>query len=220
MFDTKIKPILTYSSDVWGINKNALHELDRVFLNYVRCVLCVKLTSNVIVIGESGKFPLSLYCHINVLCFFHRLLKMQPGKTVKSVFDTLYNLNNQGFQTWISKAYELSWSYDIDMDSCTQLTPGQFKHICHERVKSYFVSTWLSDLRSGDTSIVRTYRLYKSSFGTECYLKSISNPKLRVALSKLRASSHDLEIERGRYVRPKLNVDERLCLSCNVFENK
>ena len=60
MFDTMIKPIFTYSSDVWGINKNALHELDRVFLNYVRCVLCVKLTSNVIVIGESGKFPPNL----------------------------------------------------------------------------------------------------------------------------------------------------------------
>ena len=98
MFDTMIKPILAYSSDVWGINKNALHELDRLFLNYVHCVLCVKLTtSNVIVIGERGKFPPSLYCHINVLCFFHRLLKMQPGKTVKSVFDTLYNLYNQGF---------------------------------------------------------------------------------------------------------------------------
>ena len=52
------------------------------------------------------------------------------------------------------------------------------------------------------------------------YLKSISNPKLRVALSKLRTSLHDLEIERGRYVRPKLNVDERLCMSCNVVENE
>ena len=60
----------------------------------------------------------------------------------------------------------------------------------------------------------------KTIFGTECYLKSISNPKLRIALSKLRTSSHDLEIERGRYVRPKLNVDERLCLSCNVVENE
>ena len=221
VFDTMIKPVLTYS-DVWGINKNALHELDRVFVNYVRCVLCVKLTtSNVIVIEESDKFPPSLYCHINVSCFFHHLLKMQPGKTVKSVFDILYDLNYQGFQTWISKAYELSWSYDIDMDSCTQLTPGQFKHICYERVaNSYFVSTWLSDLRSGDTSIARIYQLYKSSFGTECYLTFISNPKLKVAVFKLRASSHDLEIERGRYVRPKLNVDERLCLSCNVVEDE
>ena len=61
------KPILTYSNDVWGINKNAFHELDRVVLNYVRCVLCVKLTtSNVIVIGETGKFPPNLYCHIDV----------------------------------------------------------------------------------------------------------------------------------------------------------
>ena len=134
---------------------------------------------------------------------------MQPGKTVESVFDMLDNLNNQGFQTWISKAFEFSWPYDTDMDTCTQLTPGQFKHICHERLKSYFVATWLSDLRSGDTSLARTYRLYKSSFGTECYLKSISNPKFRVALSKLRASSYDLEIERGRYVRLELNVDER-----------
>ena len=51
-------------------------------------------------------------------------------------------------------------------------------------------------------------------------MKSISYSKLRVALSKLRASSHDLEIDRGRYVRPELNVDERLCLSCNVVENE
>ena len=96
----------------------------------------------------------------------------------------------------------------------------QFRHICHERARNYFVSTWQSDLCSADTSIARIYRLYKSSLGTECYLKSISNPKLSVALSKLRVSSHDLEIERGRYVRPKLNVDERFCLSCNVVENE
>ena len=69
-------------------------------------------------------------------------------------------------------------------------------------------------------SITRTYRLYKSSFGTECYLKSISNPKFRCAISILRASSHDLEIERGRYVHLKLNIDERICLSCNVVENE
>ena len=55
MFDTMIRPILTYSFDVWVINKNALDELDTVFLNYVRCVLCVKLTtSNAIAIGKNG----------------------------------------------------------------------------------------------------------------------------------------------------------------------
>ena len=87
-------------------------------------------------------------------------------------------------------------------------------------MKSYFVSTWLHDLHDNDTSITKTYRLYKSSFGTECYLKSICILEFTVALPKLRASSHDLELERGHYVHPKLSIDQWLCLSCNVVENK
>ena len=31
---------------------------------------------------------------------------------------------------------------------------------------------------------------------------------------------HSLEIERGRYTRPKVNVDQRLCMSCNVVEGE
>ena len=35
-----------YGSDVCGINKMALHELDKSFRNYVHCVLCVKSTTS------------------------------------------------------------------------------------------------------------------------------------------------------------------------------
>ena len=221
IFDTLIKPILTYGSDVWGINKTALHELDKSFLNYIRCVLCVKsTTSNIIVFGECGKFPPSMYCHVNVLCYMHRLLKMQYGQVVKSVFDSLHKLNNQGFHTWVSKAYELGQLYGIDIDSCSELPSDQFKQICNERLKNCFITSWLHDLHSCNTSIIRTYRSYKLNFGMECYLKHVNNSKFRVALSKLRTSSHSLEIERGRYTRPKLNVDQRLCMSCNVVEDE
>ena len=41
-----------------------------------------------------------------------------------------------------------------------------------------------------------------------------------MTLSKFRTSSCNLEIERGRYTRPKLNVDQRLCMSCNVVEDE
>ena len=33
-------------------------------------------TSNVIVFGECGKFPPSMYCHANVFSYLHRLLTM------------------------------------------------------------------------------------------------------------------------------------------------
>ena len=44
--------------------------------------------------------------------------------------------------------------------------------------------------------------------------------KYRIALSRLRASSHTLEIERGRHDRPKKPVDARLCSSCSVIEDE
>ena len=56
--------------------------------------------------------------------------------------------------------------------------------------------------------------------GIENYLKYISKSKFRIAFSKLRASSHDLEIERGRCVRPKLKLDERRCMSCHAIEDE
>ena len=171
--------------------------------------------------GECGKFPPRIYCHANVLCYFHRLLTMHHGSTVKSVFNVLCNLNDQGFQTWISRAYDLATIYQIDMNSCTDLSSSQFKKFCYERLKNSFVNSWVNDLRNGhESSILRTYSLYKMNFGTENYLNYISKPKFRIALSKLRASSHDLEIERGRYVRPKLNLSDRLCMSCHVIEDE
>ena len=107
IFDTMIRPIITYGSDVWGLCKSGLYDFDKLFLNYIRCVFCIKATtSNIIVYGECGKFPPSIYCHANVLCYFHQYLTMHHGSTVKSVFNVLCNLNDQGFQTWISRAYK------------------------------------------------------------------------------------------------------------------
>ena len=163
-----------------------------------------------------------MYCHANVLWYPHRFLTMQHGRIVKSVFNSLHDLNIQGFPSWVSKSYDLAEIYQIDMESCIELKLYQFKELCHERLKNSFVMSWMTDLRNGckSSSIPKTYSLYKTNFGTECYLKHISKPKLRIALSKLRASSHDLEVERGRYVRPKLDINERLCISGHIIEDE
>ena len=54
---------------------------------------------------------------------------MHHASTVKFVFNVLCNLNDQGFQIWISRAYDLATVYQIDMNSCTNLSPLQFKNI-------------------------------------------------------------------------------------------
>ena len=81
MLDVLIRPIFTYGSDVWGFNKTVANTLDKVFLNYNRCILQVKATTcNAIVYGECGKFPPSVYCHGNVLGYYHPCLPRQRVK--------------------------------------------------------------------------------------------------------------------------------------------
>ena len=49
---------------------------------------------------------------------------------------------------------------------------------------------------------------------SENYLNTITNLNHRIALTKLRISSHKLMIEKGRYSRPYIPPEERLCPSC------
>ena len=45
--------------------------------------------------------------------------------------------------------------------------------------------------------------------------------KFRIALSRLRTSSHRLEIEAGRWSRPvRKPIAERLCFLCNTLEDE
>ena len=57
------------------------------------------------------------------------------------------------------------------------------------------------------------YARYKHDFEMEKYLDFITEKKYKIALTQFRLSSHDLAIERGRYVN--LNRCGRVCKLCN-----
>ena len=172
-----------------------------------RKYVCYIDISKAIVYSECGRYPPSITCHVYVLCYLHRLLKMQSGKMVKSRVCALNALQNQGFPTWVTKVYELAKDYDIDMDGSVTLTTKPFKSLCFERTKSSFVTNWNAEL--SEKPLLRSYRLYKTEFNTECYLDCINLLEYRIPLSKIRASSHDLEIARGCYTRPILDPNQK-----------
>ena len=118
-------------------------------------------TCNDVVTGESGKFPPSVYCHINVLCYYHRLLIMQDNRVVKYVFKALHNLNDYGFNTWITRLCELADHYKIDYDKAASLSPKQFKMGCAETVKNNFINRWVSNINADQSTRMRTYASFK-----------------------------------------------------------
>ena len=152
-----------------GSEQGWVRHCRQSFLNFARCTLNVKATTcNAIVYGECGRYPLSVFCHINVLCYSHQLLTMPGEIIVKSVFHTLDTLRCHGFKTWVTKSYELAQICDIDMNACAALTANLFKSLRTERTKSVFVQNWHNELY--DKPLLRSYRLYKNEFNSECYL--------------------------------------------------
>ena len=171
IFATLVRPVLTYGSDVWGISKKGLSQLDKVFLHFARCVLHVKSTTcNTIVYGECGQFPPSVFCQINTLCFWNRVENAQEGKIVKLVFEELRRLGDQGFQTWISKACELANSCGLDSDMIACADKKLFKRhrkefvmkklsICGNK-RSYTDKTYSENLFS-----IQKWLFHRAQFG-------------------------------------------------------
>ena len=87
-----------------------------------------------------------------------------------------------------------------------------------QRIFDIYLQSWYSDINNSRR--LHYYSIYKHSFFLENYLNSIKIKKYRVALTKFRLSSHDLEIERGRYTN--ISTEERICRQCtmNVIETE
>ena len=218
LFDTLIKPILIYGSDVRGIKSKLWGDTDKVFLQYDRCILRVKATtSNIISVGEYGRLPPSTACHISALCFMNRLHHMSDDKLVKKVYCKLRNLNSQGFTNWATDALKLVNYLDLNITEDSKT----FTNNCKQIVRNNFVSTWFINLHDLQLNpILRTYRTIKFDYSMEPYLYLVIKAKYRHSIAKLRCSSQLLEIERGRHTSPKTPVAERKCPICKEIDGE
>ncbi len=58
------------------------------------------------------------------------------------------------------------------------------------------------------------YKLSYDEFKFESYLSSTKNLNYTLAFFHFRISSHNLRIKTGHYARPKILVNERMCIYC------
>ena len=218
-YNTLIKPLLLYGSDIWGISANGGGVIDKVCLWFIRCVLRVKqTTSNPISFGEVGVTPPSYLAHANSILYYKRLLDMDKSKLPSIVFNELMSLNDLGFKTWVSDVQQLSRSYGIDLLGNTSI---YFKQSVKLSVKHVFENSWTDSINDSNLNPgIRCYKTFKQDFHFEPYLKQIKNVKHRIALSRFRCSSHCLEIERGRHTNPITPLIKRLCPFCKVVDTE
>ena len=215
-FDAYVLPILEYGAEIWGQAGREFKQLERIQTKYIKILIGVKFgTTNSAIYAETGRLPYYLRVKIKTLKYFLRLCNARPGSIYKKVFDMLKNLANLGFNNWASgirkllEEHNLShlWENDVVRDSEGILS--QFKIDLHNS----FMRKCLEDLHR--FPILRTYIKFKNNFGAEAYLENIRDPSIRSIIAKFRLSSHHLAIETGRHKKPKIELQDRLCIYCD-----
>jgi hypothetical protein len=214
LFDTMVVPILLYGSEIWGVYN--YKEVDKLHIRFCKHVLGVKQqTPNYAVLGELGRLPLSVTCKERSLNFWLKIMKNVSSPIYVMYRDLIdHNINS----CWASRIHSIidhlgfaHIRFNFD-DSCKYLP--MFKN----RLRDQFLQDWSASIRSMPK--LEYYCNFKKEFKFENYLNVIENDALRNCLARFRLSSHNLEIETGRY--SGIVRENRLCKMCNqnVIENE
>ena len=217
LFKTLIVPILMYGSEIWGYKHYV--KMDTLFLGFLKNILGVKKsTPTYMVYKEIGVESLSNIRCLRIIKYWLKVITLEQTSPVKKIYDTLlsdYN-NNNGINNWASGVRDVLFSNGFGYAWTHQNVPNVNKFISEFKLR---LKDIFNQKCNNEISKLSINRIYKSlDYDSRNYLVEIRKTHLRIAITKLRLSSHALMNERGRW----MNVDYhlRLCESCNVLEDE
>ena len=220
LFDSTVKPILFYGSEVWGFCK--ADSLERIYLSFLKGLLCVKQsTPNCFIYGELGVFPLIIERKLRIVKYWFKILNSNENSYLRKMYNELLLLSESAPEqvTWVTLFRDMICQNGFGYIWFQQYVENEnnFLRIFEKRLKDIFLQNW--NIEKDNTSDFRLFKRIKQSFVFEKYL-NISNKTFRIAITKVRLSSHLFFIERGRWRKPKVNAIDRKCNLCNTLEDE
>ena len=221
LFDKLISPILNYGGEIWGFVQGNI--IERVHLQFCKRLLGVKKnTQNDFIYGECGRTNFQTKRFLFIIKYWFKILTAEDCKYIKLIYQLMLNdiaaipnkvnwasllrnmLSELGFyEVWAQQGVG---NYDVFI--------SYFK----QRLTDTFIQNWRARLeQSSRASFYKSFAVFE----LQPYLNNVNVYKFCNALSKLRMSSHRLEVESGRWVKPNpIPFNERHCLNCSVLEDE
>ena len=210
-----------YGSEILFIGKEIL-DFETVYLSFLKNMLGVKQqTTSVTIYGATGRYPLFLKQHILALKYWIRLISLPRSCYLRIVYNSLASLDFIGETNWCSHIRSLFFRTnhrDVWENHRVENTNRLIK-----QVKLFLINTYKVDWSIKARNSIKLRIKFKFEHSLEEYLFYIPDTRWTKALSRLRMSSHMLEIERGRRVKPqKLPLEQRICQRCtsNSFDDE
>jgi exonuclease III len=240
LFDSTIKPILLYGSQVWGqqllphIMKADFGSLDRLPFEQIQNKLCKyslavrKNSSNIATRAELGRYPLLLNISLLAVKYWVTILS-NPQKLVFKAYQEEKLLDEMGHKTWVSFVKAILsrcglidiWNnqHIINQNHFFKLVQSKLESEYRDKFFTRINSNVGQDGKSGNK--LKTYSTIKKKYSIETYLVNNLPLSITQAIAKIRISAHDLEIERGWRKPNYIPRDERWCRFCkNQIEDE
>ncbi len=213
LFDSMVKPILTFGSEVWGFEN--LKTVERVQLAFCKYILRLnKSTPNVMVYGELGRYPIEIDIKVKMIKLWGKLV-MNIGSTLSGMtYEMLYTHMRNGITSkWLSCIKSILENCGMAGIWMNQQFPSveYIGEAVKQCLKDQFIQGWRSEILNSPKALV--YKHVKTEFVYESYLNFLSIGK-RITLCRFRCGNHKLPIEVGRHQR--IPRDERICNKCNM----
>ena len=94
-----------------------------------------------------------------------------------------------------------------------------FLRVFERRTQDMYLQTWHTEIHESNRAI--TFKWLCPTFEYKKYLDVLTVTKIRLALTRLRLSSHRLCVETGRWQKPcKIPYEDRKCTFCNLLEDE
>ncbi|KAK6171753.1 hypothetical protein SNE40_018186 [Patella caerulea] len=235
LFDSLVKPIILYACDSWGdtviSNKKNIVKIEKLQLNLCKHILKLHSKStNSVVLAELGRFPLFLDIKYRLVKTWleARVLKDNPLLTL-AINEMNFPENNWlcNVQNTLDEA-GMGYIFTADLNDSFNINSflSKFKTRLHDNyIQSWkqhdFKSKTLQNLNFNMSSNTKHdfYYQIKTNYCKEPYLDML-NGKSKQQLTNLRLCNHDLLVQTGRYERPPIPHDQRICTKCNLKEEE
>jgi hypothetical protein len=214
LFDKLIKPIALYGSEIWLPNqfskliKSEIKNCDGIPFERLHSMFCksvlgvYKSTSNNLIRQELKRVPLICAAFIHIVKYWSHILSKQKNSLLYQTYLSELDIKSD----WIKSVEYILTLCDLHLhwENQTPIIENATFISIKDKLRSLFT---LPNTNNETDSLIRFDNNYLS-FKIPLYM--------RKCISRLRLKSNRLEIVRGRYARPSVPRENRICQSCNL----
>jgi ribosomal protein L22 len=226
LFDSLIKPIAIYGSEVWFPNQfgktlrdATSGEIEKIPCEKLHNMFCKRLlgvyksTSNILCRKELGRIPIMPFILTHLVKFWSYIL----SKPINSLLYQSYLSEVENDSIWINTIRHLLHICDLDYNWNEQVP---LNNNAIATFKRKLIDDFLKQMAPASTSeyldeysTITNVRTSKP----QPYLKFNLPMPIRRSIARLRLRSNKLEIVRGKFARPRIPREDRICQHCNDY---